>query len=43
MPGTIVRMVRAAPLQDPIELQIDNAFVSVRRAEASRIEIAIRN
>jgi ferrous iron transport protein A len=39
LPGTSVRVVRVAPLGDPIELRVRNYSLSVRRAEAARIAV----
>ena len=39
LPGTRVRVVRVAPLGDPIELRVRNYSLSVRRAEAARIAV----
>ena len=38
-PGLRLRVVRNAPLQDPMEIEIDNYFISLRRAEARFIEV----
>ena len=40
LPGTRVRVVRVAPLGDPIELRLRNYSLSVRRAEAARIAVS---
>jgi Fe2+ transport system protein FeoA len=39
LPGTRVRVVRVAPLGDPIELRLRNYSLSVRRAEATKIAV----
>jgi Fe2+ transport system protein FeoA len=39
LPGTTVRVVRVAPLGDPIELSLRGYALSIRRAEALGIEI----
>jgi ferrous iron transport protein A len=39
LPGTRVRVVRVAPLGDPIELRVRNYSLSVRRAEAAKIAV----
>jgi len=39
LPGTHVRVVRVAPLGDPIELRVRNYSLSVRRAEAAKIAV----
>ena len=41
LPGTRVRVVRAAPLGDPIELRLRNYSLSVRRAEATKIAVTL--
>ncbi len=40
-PGVTVTLMRAAPLNDPIEVGIGRAFVSLRRAEAAEIEVSL--
>jgi ferrous iron transport protein A len=37
LPGTRVRLIRQAPLGDPLELRVRGYSLSVRRAEATRI------
>ena len=39
LPGTSVRLVRVAPLGDPIELRLRDYSLSVRRSEAARISV----
>ena len=39
LPGTRVRVVRAAPLGDPLELRLRDYSLSVRRSEADRIAV----
>jgi Fe2+ transport system protein FeoA len=39
LPGTEVRVVRVAPLGDPIELRVRNYSLSLRRAEAAKIAV----
>lgn len=38
-PGAEVRLLGAAPLGDPLELLVRGYHLSVRRAEAARIEV----
>jgi ferrous iron transport protein A len=38
-PGREVKMVRNAPLYDPIELQLGDSFIVLRRREAAHIEV----
>ncbi len=42
LPGTRVRVVRVAPLGDPIELSLRNYSLSVRRAEAAKISVSTK-
>ncbi len=35
-----VRMVRTAPLGDPLEIELDGCFLSLRKADARAIEVA---
>jgi ferrous iron transport protein A len=37
-PGAVVVLVKRAPFGDPLELQVRGCHVSLRRAEAARIE-----
>jgi Fe2+ transport system protein FeoA len=39
LPGTRVDVVRVAPLGDPVELRLRGYALSIRRVEASRIQI----
>lgn len=39
IPGSEVRMVRSAPLKDPLEVQIVSYYVSLRCEEANFVEI----
>lgn len=39
VPGVEVALVKRAPLGDPLELRLRGYHVSLRRAEASRVEI----
>lgn len=38
--GTLLRLVRFAPLGDPIEVELSDYHLSLRRAEAAMIEVA---
>jgi Fe2+ transport system protein FeoA len=42
LPGTSVRMVRVAPLRDPLELRLRDYSLSVRRSDAARISVLAR-
>jgi ferrous iron transport protein A len=37
--GADIKMLREAPLMDPIEIRIQNYNISIRRSEASLIEV----
>jgi len=39
LPGTQVLMINHAPLGDPLELEVRGCRLSIRAAEASRIEL----
>jgi ferrous iron transport protein A len=39
VPNATVEVVRCAPLADPIEVRVSDTFVTLRRAEAARIEV----
>ena len=39
LPGTQIRVVRVAPLGDPLELRLRDYSLSVRRSEAARIAV----
>lgn len=39
MPDAEITLLRAAPLNDPIEIRVGNAFVSLRRSEAALIDV----
>jgi Fe2+ transport system protein FeoA len=42
VPGTAVKMIRRAPLGDPLEVAVRGVHLSLRRSEASRINVASR-
>ncbi|MCB9565758.1 MAG: ferrous iron transport protein A [Myxococcales bacterium] len=39
VPGTQVRVIKRAPFGDPLELEVRGGHVSLRAAEAARIEV----
>ncbi len=39
LPGTKVKLVRAAPLGDPLEIEVRGYHLSLRREEAAQISI----
>ena len=38
-PGARVRVVRTAPLVDPVEIELDGCHVSLRHEEADLVEV----
>lgn len=40
VPGTTVRLVKLAPLGDPLQFELRGYHISLRRAEASQVRIA---
>ncbi|MEW5701074.1 MAG: FeoA family protein [Candidatus Zixiibacteriota bacterium] len=41
VPGTVVRYLRAAPLGDPIEVDVEGFLLSLRRNEAEVVLVEI--
>ena len=41
VPGALVRVVKAAPLGDPIQVSVRNYHLALRRAEARSIRVTI--
>ena len=39
--GAVIQVIRAAPLGDPIEIQIKSSRLALRRAECSCIEVEL--
>ncbi len=39
--GEIVKMIKAAPLMDPLEISLGNGHISIRRAEAALISVDV--
>lgn len=39
-PGRTLRVLRNAPLNDPIEVQLGDTFIALRRQEAEHVEVA---
>lgn len=39
LPGTKFRVIRVAPLGDPIELRVRGSLISLRKDEANSIEV----
>ncbi|MFH2066854.1 MAG: FeoA family protein [Pseudomonadota bacterium] len=40
-PGRTLKVIRNAPLDDPMEVEIDGYFVSLRHAEARFVEVDV--
>jgi ferrous iron transport protein A len=41
IPGTHIRVIRNAPLVDPIEIEMKGYHISLRHSEAKKVEVAI--
>lgn len=41
VPGTRVRVVKIAPLGDPLEIELRGYHLSLRRAEAQRVGVEV--
>ncbi len=41
-PGLDIKVVRNAPLEDPMEVELDGYFVSLRHAEARLVEVTVQ-
>lgn len=39
LPGTVVAVVKRAPLGDPLELRVRDQHLSLRRDEAARVQV----
>ena len=37
--GTSIKVIRVAPLGDPLEVEVQNYFLSLRKSEAAGIEV----
>lgn len=42
VPGTWVKLLKTAPLGDPLQLQLRGYHMSLRRAEAARVKVKRR-
>ncbi|UCC93870.1 MAG: ferrous iron transport protein A [Thermoplasmata archaeon] len=40
VPGTIVQVLRKAPLEDPVEYRVKGSDFSIRRSDAHQVEVA---
>ncbi|MDR1496894.1 MAG: ferrous iron transport protein A [Puniceicoccales bacterium] len=41
LPGMVVRLLRVAPLGDPIEIEFQNQCVSLRKGDADSVEVHV--
>ena len=41
-PGTGLEVIRNAPLKDPMEIQVEGSFVSIRHDEACFVEVELK-
>ncbi len=39
--GALVKMIKSAPLLDPLEISLGNGHISIRRAEAALISVDV--
>ncbi|MBT3529635.1 MAG: ferrous iron transport protein A [Gammaproteobacteria bacterium] len=42
IPGSVVKLLRLAPLGDPMQLKVGGSFVSIRKSEAEIISVEIQ-
>ncbi len=42
IPGSVLEILRFAPLGDPMQVKVGGAFISIRRAEADIIQVEIQ-
>ena len=42
VPGTPIRVIDVAPLGDPLEIEVRNSRLSIRKAEAAQIRVESR-
>jgi ferrous iron transport protein A len=40
-PGTVVALIKRAPLGDPLEVRVRDYHVSLRKADAARVEVEV--
>jgi ferrous iron transport protein A len=41
LPGTVIKIIRNAPLIDPFDIQVNKTMVALRKAEANEIEVEV--
>lgn len=39
IPGCVVKILRLAPLGDPMQVKVGGSFISIRKAEATLIQV----
>jgi Fe2+ transport system protein FeoA len=39
IPGAVVKILRFAPLGDPMQVKVTGSFISIRKAEAAMIQV----
>jgi len=37
--GAVIKVIRSAPLKDPIEIEVEGCYLSLRRQEATYVEM----
>lgn len=42
IPGSRLKVLRLAPLGDPIQIRVGGAYISIRKAEASTISVEVQ-
>lgn len=42
IPGSLLKVLRFAPLGDPMQLRVGAAFISIRRSEAAVISVEVQ-
>ncbi len=41
IPGKRIKVLRTSLFQDPLEIEIDNSFYSIRKKDAAKIEVEL--
>ncbi|MBW1989456.1 MAG: ferrous iron transport protein A [Deltaproteobacteria bacterium] len=39
LPGLVIRVLRNAPLKDPMEVEVEGTLLSIRKDEARHVEV----
>lgn len=42
IPGAIIKILRLAPLGDPMQVKVGGSFISIRKSEAALIHVEIK-